>query len=159
MREEAYEHPQGVQPWGNFLLSGRQHIRSRGTPFKMQLYNARAPSTPCSGCIELCYFFCCLTVCTPFPGLGILKDLDDQLVLHILQLLNARTLAICSAASKALYCFSMHDELWRALTLQASRPLLSQATHSAWVLAAAHTCSLYTSSCRSSFPKSTSWNN
>ena len=38
MRVQNCEHPQGVQPWGNFLLSGRQHIRSAGTPPEMQRY-------------------------------------------------------------------------------------------------------------------------
>ena len=54
--------------------------------------------------------------------MGSLRDLDDQLLLQILQLVDARTLALCSGASRALYCFCMHDELWRALTLQVSLP-------------------------------------
>ena len=73
----------------------------------------------------------------PYPtGLGSLRDLDDQLLLQILQLVDARTLTLCSAASRALYCFCMHDELWRALTLQASLPIPSHASHPANVLAA-----------------------
>lgn len=32
MRAEDRVHPQGVQPWGNFLLSGKKHIRSSGKP-------------------------------------------------------------------------------------------------------------------------------
>ena len=53
-------------------------------------------------------------------GLGALRDLDDALLLQILSLLDAQALTLCSAASRALYCFCMHDELWRALTLQVS---------------------------------------
>lgn len=61
-----------------------------------------------------------LTIPMVVIGLGNLRDLDDHLLLQILQLIDARTLTLCSAASRALYCFCTHEELWRALTLQAS---------------------------------------
>ncbi len=37
MREENSVHPQGVQPWGNYFLSGKKHVRSSGTLCALQL--------------------------------------------------------------------------------------------------------------------------
>lgn len=58
-------------------------------------------------------------------GLGAFKDLEDDLILQIMHLVDARTLTQCSAVSKAFYCFCTHEEVWRALTLQASTAVLA----------------------------------
>lgn len=44
--------------------------------------------------------------------------LKDELLLQVLQLLEARDLGRLAGASKALYCFANHEELWRALVLE-----------------------------------------
>ena len=51
-------------------------------------------------------------------GLGRLSRLSDEAVLNILGFLPAGDLATLAAASKALYCFANHEELWKALTLE-----------------------------------------
>jgi hypothetical protein len=51
-------------------------------------------------------------------GLGILSKLSDEAVLNILGFLDAHSLAILQSVSKALYCFSNHEDLWKALVLQ-----------------------------------------
>jgi F-box-like len=51
-------------------------------------------------------------------GLGTLSSLEDELVLGILALLDARDLCVLAATSKSLYCFSNHEELWRSLVLE-----------------------------------------
>lgn len=51
-------------------------------------------------------------------GLGRLSVLDDDILLSILGALPADALAALSLSSKALYCFSNHEELWKALVLQ-----------------------------------------
>ncbi|XP_058087003.1 arginine-specific demethylase JMJ22 isoform X2 [Magnolia sinica] len=51
------------------------------------------------------------------PGLGNLSSLPDDLLIDILSLLGPTQLAQLSIASKALYVFSNHDPLWRALVL------------------------------------------
>ena len=52
-------------------------------------------------------------------GLGRLRTLDDDLLLQILGMLPAGSLGRLACVNRALYCFSNHDELWRALTLEA----------------------------------------
>jgi hypothetical protein len=51
-------------------------------------------------------------------GLGRLAQLSDEAVLCILNHLAARDLAALAAASRALYCFANHEELWKALALE-----------------------------------------
>ena len=53
-------------------------------------------------------------------GLGDLAVLSDELLLGILAELPARTLATAGLASRALYCFCSHDDLWRTLALEVS---------------------------------------
>ena len=52
-------------------------------------------------------------------GLGSLAALSDELLLNVFSLLAAPDLCRTKAASKALFCFCSHDDLWRSLTLQA----------------------------------------
>ena len=52
-------------------------------------------------------------------GLGGLATLSDELLLGVLGHVGARGLVACASASKALHCFATHEELWRAMTLQA----------------------------------------
>ena len=52
-------------------------------------------------------------------GLGRLAALSDELLLRILHELDASTLAKLSCVSKALYCYSNHEELWRSAVLSA----------------------------------------
>ncbi len=51
-------------------------------------------------------------------GLGDLAVLSDELLLDILAALPARALAAAGTTSRALYCFSAHDDLWRTLALE-----------------------------------------
>ena len=51
-------------------------------------------------------------------GLGALAVLSDELLLGLLSLLPAQSLGRASLASKSLYCFSNHEELWRVLVLE-----------------------------------------
>ena len=54
-------------------------------------------------------------------GLGALAKLSDELLLAVLGHLPAQSLLQAAAASKALYCFCSHEDLWRALALQVTR--------------------------------------
>ena len=54
-------------------------------------------------------------------GLGKLRNLDDELLMQVLSLLPADSLGRLACVNRALYCFSNHDDLWRALTLEASQ--------------------------------------
>jgi len=51
-------------------------------------------------------------------GLGSLHILDDERILNILGLLSAEHLAVLGCVSKALYCFSSHEELWKSFVLE-----------------------------------------
>ena len=52
------------------------------------------------------------------PGLGLLmSSLEDQALLALLELLDARQLGLLACCSRAFYVFCHHDELWRALVL------------------------------------------
>lgn len=65
-------------------------------------------------------------------GLGRLRILDDELFMQVLSLLPADALGRLACVNKALYCFANHEDLWRALTLQASCPYftpLLEVTH------------------------------
>lgn len=57
-------------------------------------------------------------------GLGALAVLSDELLSSILSLLPAKSLARSSLASKSLYCFCNHEDLWRVLVLEVT--LLTQ---------------------------------
>ena len=59
---------------------------------------------------------CTRRVCC-HAGLGDLAALSDELLLAVLGQLPAQALLRCAAASRPLYCFCYHEELWRALTL------------------------------------------
>ena len=66
-------------------------------------------------------------------GLGRLRELDDELVMQVLSLLPAQALGKVACVNKALYCFANHEDLWRALVLEASCP-------SFHIFAGDHTC-------------------
>ena len=51
-----------------------------------------------------------------------MRVLSDDLVLEVLGLLPAHVLAAMSLVSKSLYCFSAHEDLWKALVLQVWNP-------------------------------------
>ena len=51
-------------------------------------------------------------------SLGQLARLDDALILQVLGHLDARSLIVLSAASKAAYCFSNHEDVWKTLVLE-----------------------------------------
>eukprot|EP00803_Ostreobium_quekettii_P005108 evm.model.scf_611.4 EVM.evm.TU.scf_611.4 scf_611:63945-73681(+) len=51
-------------------------------------------------------------------GLGRLGRLPDELLLQVLGELEALDLCRLATVSKALYCFAMHEEIWRQLVLQ-----------------------------------------
>lgn len=50
--------------------------------------------------------------------------LPDELLLPLLELLQAHALACLSCASKAACCFAQHEDLWKALVLQAGGALV-----------------------------------
>lgn len=77
----AQQHPQGVEPWGNYLLAMGKDTRN--------------------------------------SGLGKLSRLNDELLMQVLGMLPAETLGRLACTNRALYCFSNHEDLWRALTLEA----------------------------------------
>ncbi|DBA74434.1 TPA: hypothetical protein ACH3X1_011187 [Trebouxia sp. C0004] len=52
-------------------------------------------------------------------GLGRLRALDDEFLMQVLALLPAETLGRLACVNRAFYCFSNHEDLWRALTLEA----------------------------------------
>lgn len=59
------------------------------------------------------------STCMVLPaGLGSLNVLSDELLLELLSHLGPTDLTRASTASKALYCFCRHDEIWKALLLQ-----------------------------------------
>ena len=51
-------------------------------------------------------------------SLGRFAVLTDELVLQVLDKLSAIELAQLNAVSKALYCFSNHEDLWKALVIE-----------------------------------------
>ena len=53
-------------------------------------------------------------------GLGALRSLPDEALMRCLELLPAADLARLSAASRFLWVFCNHDELWKGLCLQVS---------------------------------------
>jgi len=53
-------------------------------------------------------------------GLGRLAVLDDGLLLQVLELLPHGTLGCLAVASRALYCFANHEDLWKALVIEGS---------------------------------------
>ena len=55
--------------------------------------------------------------CRP-PGLGSLHTLSDALILEMCGHLDARSLSSLSLASKACYCFSATEDLWKAHVLE-----------------------------------------
>lgn len=67
----------------------------------------------------------CFATSAVSAGLGKLKALPDELLIQVLSLLSAESLGRLTCVNRALYCFSSHEELWRALTLEVSQSLLS----------------------------------
>ena len=57
-------------------------------------------------------------------GLGRLRLLDDELLMQIFSLLSAEALGKLACVNQAFYCFANHEDLWRALTLEASMQIL-----------------------------------
>ena len=51
-------------------------------------------------------------------GLGTLRVLTDALLLDVLEFLPGDALFLLSAASRALYAFTAHEDLWRTLSLR-----------------------------------------
>jgi hypothetical protein len=49
---------------------------------------------------------------------GSFSHLPDELVIHLLESLNARDLCVLGATCRALYAFSRAEELWRALFVE-----------------------------------------
>lgn len=55
---------------------------------------------------------------TRSKGLGKIDPLSDEAILLILGNLSSVELATLSLVSKAFYCFSNHEELWKSLVLE-----------------------------------------
>ena len=70
---------------------------------------------PCKACEKV--IKCVERLLIP-SGLGLMRSLDDQLMLRVLGHLPASALLSISGTCKALYCFANHEELWRALVLE-----------------------------------------
>ncbi len=51
-------------------------------------------------------------------GLGLLARLPDEAILSMLYYLSAKDLSVLGKASKALYVWSNHADLWKALVLE-----------------------------------------
>jgi hypothetical protein len=51
-------------------------------------------------------------------SLGKLSILEDSLVLEVISYLGARDLINLSACSRGCYCFSNHEDIWKALTIE-----------------------------------------
>lgn len=51
-------------------------------------------------------------------SLGRFSLLSDELLLIVLEVLSAKDLIRLSSVSKALYCFSNHEDLWKALVIE-----------------------------------------
>jgi hypothetical protein len=49
---------------------------------------------------------------------GYFASLSDELILHLLEYLDARELLALGSSSKFLYAFAHYDELWKALFIQ-----------------------------------------
>lgn len=58
--------------------------------------------------------------CAPAAGLGELRVLSDELILHVLNYLPAADLSRMGLGSKALYCFCHNEELWKAFVHEVS---------------------------------------
>lgn len=58
--------------------------------------------------------------------------------MQVLSLLPAQALGRLACINKALYCFANHEDLWRALTLEASSPVCM----SLLLITHLHTCHL-----------------
>ena len=96
-------HPTGIEPEGNYLLKGGPNIRSQGIlPYPLSLQSNDHPA---------------VLLCT---GLGAMQVLSDELLLGILAHVDAQALARLALASRSLYCFCNHEDVWRALVLQVS---------------------------------------
>jgi hypothetical protein len=54
-------------------------------------------------------------------GLGRLAALPDEALLNVLENLSAADLARLATASKVLWVFCQHEELWKALSLEVGR--------------------------------------
>lgn len=52
-----------------------------------------------------------------FAGLGSVSILSDELVLGVLEHMEAADLARLAMVSRACFAFAFHDELWRAIVL------------------------------------------
>jgi len=52
-------------------------------------------------------------------GMGALHVLSDEIMLELLGLLPASALVTLSRSSKSLYAFATHEEIWKALVLEA----------------------------------------
>ena len=114
------QHPNGVQPLGNCLLHGGHNTRHSGA----SRHHVQAPNLV--SLLPVYLRFCWGRAGQPISltsglaaGLGGLARLSDELLLGVLARVGARGLVACAGASKALHCFATHEELWRAMTLQA----------------------------------------
>lgn len=134
--EKGLQHPQGVQPWGNYLFTQGRDTRNEGA-FRLNASMADHDWLPSRGSsmdfdvatLTAERFSYMLTKCGCLAGLGRLRVLDDELFMQVLSLLPAETLGRLACVNKALYCFASHEDLWRALTLQASCPYFYTSGH------------------------------
>ena len=128
------QHPQGVQPWGNYLFAQSRDTRNEGTCRFRHVYED-TPRDKVTYLLQLSanQVFClikapmaagvlCMLAALPYciAGLGRLRGLNDELLMQVLTLLPAEALGRLACVNHALYCFSNHEDLWRALTLEAT---------------------------------------
>jgi hypothetical protein len=144
---QATQHPHNVQPWGNYLFAQGKDTRnageratqaSQGKTISFSMLASKSANlfalirlqwsckTLSCFCIALGTKYFVLRVCS---GLGRLRTLDDELLMQVLALLPAETLGRLACVNRALYCFSNHEDLWRALTLEASLSNLPGLSH------------------------------
>lgn len=91
-------HPIGIQPWGNYFLKDiKEDIRKSG---KIYITNFKH--------------------LIPFnlPGLGKLNKLSDEIILEILTYLKSEDIGRISCLSKAWYCFSYFEDIWKSQVLK-----------------------------------------
>lgn len=66
-------------------------------------------------------------------GLGLFAKLPDELLVSILGMLPPKDLTVMSTASHAIYCFSNHEELWKAIVFEVRDAWGDQMRHSAFI--------------------------
>lgn len=121
---QTLQHPAGVQPWGNYLFAQGKDVRNEGqavsvmqdtvlTPDHLHFNGRHTPLNVSPSEQPKPSLKTALTA-----GLGKLKVLSDELMLQVLGLLSADSLARLACVNRAFYCFTSHEDLWRALALE-----------------------------------------